>query len=240
MFTSILNIQFSLSRKLFLLVIFVTAFVKSAMAQNPQTDFQLRLGFELEAPINKRFLLHYQHQSRFIDNATRYNYSYNYIGGVYKISRNMRFTANYIFVNKKNTELTYSFRHQFKGYFTYRKKLGEFMIFNRLMGDVQFKDFYGNPQGKHLRDINIRNKITLRYKHFEKFVPYIAEETYYRFDGKYYEKGFGRNRMFIGALYNITENWLADASFAIDLRRDNKIPANNFYLSLGLVKTFFQ
>ncbi len=225
-------------KNLFFLLVLISSL--KVGAQKPQKDFQLWGNFELEAPINKRWMAHLQHQTRFIENASTYAYSYFDIGALYRIGRNLRFTGNYIYVNKKRTDPSYSYRNQFEGYFTYRKKLGEFVFFDRFLGDMQFKDYNADQQGNHLRDFYLRNKVTLRYKHFKKLVPYIAEETYFKFDGMYYEKGFNRTRLFFGVLYNITEYWLFETSYTMEFNHDALIPTNNYFLSFGLVKTFFQ
>ena len=71
------------------------------LSQAPPKDFQVWTNFEAESPINKRWMIHVQHQSRFINNATQYGYSYFDAGGLFRISRNLRFTFNYIFADKK-------------------------------------------------------------------------------------------------------------------------------------------
>ena len=210
------------------------------MGQDAQKDFQVWGNFEVESPINKRWMIHVQHQSRFINNATQYAYSYFDAGGLYRFGKNLRFTLNYIYVNKKRTDVSYSYRHQFEGYFTYRKKVGKFTFFDRFLGDMQFKDFNTDAQGNRLRDFYVRNKITMRYKLPYKFTPYIAQETYFKFDGAYYERGFNRIRLFYGLLYNLSEYWQAEVSYTMEFNHDATIPTNNYFLSLGLVKTFFQ
>ena len=210
------------------------------MAQAAQKDFQIWLNLEVEVPINKRWMLHLQNQTRFNENASMYSYSYLDFGGLYRIGRNLRFTANYIYVDRRRLDPSYSYRHQFEGYFTYRKKLGEFVFFDRLLSDMQFKDFNADPQGNRLRDFYLRNKVTLRYKHFKKLIPYIAEETYFKFDGMYYEKGFNRTRIFFGLLHNITENWQAEISYTLEFNHDDVIPTNNYFVSFGLTRSFFQ
>lgn len=212
-------------------------------AQKSEKDFQIWGNFEIESPLNKRWMIHLQHQSRFSNNATEYAYSYFDAGALVRISKNLRCTFNYIFANKKRTDPSFSYRHQFEGYFTYRKKIGKFVFFDRLLSDMQFKDFNTDAQGNRLRDFYLRNKITMRYKLPYKFTPYIAQETYYKFDGLYYERGFrgiNRIRLFSGLLYNITEHWLAELSYTMEFNHDAKTPTNNYMLSFGLVKTFFQ
>lgn len=185
-------------------------------------------------------MIHLQQQTRLIENATVYGYSYFDLGGLYRITRNLRFTFNYIYVDKKRLDPSFSYRHQFEGYFTYRKKFGNFVFFDRLLSDMQFKDYNADPQGNHLRDFYVRNKVTLRYKLPHKFTPYIAQETYYKFDGLYYEKGFNRIRLFGGLLYNLTDLWLAEVFYMMEFNHDAKIPTNNYVLSVGVVRTFFQ
>lgn len=209
-------------------------------AQNSPKDFQVWTNIEAEMPVNKRVMVHVQQQTRFIENASTYGYSYFDLGGLYRITRNLRFTFNYIYVDKKRFDPSFSYRHQFEGYFTYRKKIGKFVFFDRLLSDMQFKDYNADPQGNRLRDFYVRNKFTIRYKLPYKFTPYIAEETYYKFDGMYYEKGFNRVRLFGGLLYNLTDLWLAELFYMVEINHDAKIPSNNFILSVGVVRTFFQ
>ncbi len=185
-------------------------------------------------------MIHLQQQTRFVENASTYAYSYFDAGGLYRITRNLRFTFNYIFADKKRVDPSYSYRHQFEGYFTYRKKIGKFVFFDRLLSDMQIKDYNADAQGNRLRDFYIRNKFTIRYKLPYKLTPYLAQETYYKFDGMYYEKGFNRIRLFGGLLYNITDLWLAEIFYMAEFNHDAKIPTNNFILSVGLVRTFFQ
>lgn len=230
------------SKKHIVLIYLISAQLYS-FAQKPEKDFQIWGNFEVESPINKRWMIHVQHQSRFINNATQYGYSYFDAGGLFRIGRNLRFTFNYIFADKKRTDISFSYRHQFEGYFTYRKKIGKFTFFDRFLSDMQFKDFGSDAQGKRLRDFYLRNKVTVRYKLPYKITPYIAGEAYYKFDGIYYERGyygFNRFRLFYGILYNVTEHWLAEISFTNEFNHDAKIPTNNYMLSFGLVKTFFQ
>ncbi|MGZ3898918.1 MAG: DUF2490 domain-containing protein [Bacteroidia bacterium] len=203
-------------------------------------DFQVWTNLEIESPVNKRIMIHLQQQTRFINNATQYAYSYFDAGGLYRITRNLRFTFNYIYVDKKRMDPSYSYRHQFEGYFTYRKKIGKFVFFDRLLSDMQFKDYNADPQGNHLRDFYVRNKFTIRYKLPNGFTPYVAQETYYKFDGMYYEKGFNRIRLFGGLLYNITDLWLAEIFYMTEFNHDAKIPTNNYVISAGIVRTFFQ
>ena len=223
--------------KIYIALLFLS---NNGFSQKAPEDFQLWFNVEIESPINKRSMVHLQHQTRFINNATEYGYSYFDLGGLVRITKNLRYTANYIFADKKRTDPSFSYRHQFEGYFTYRKKFGKWVFFDRLLNDMQFKDFNSDAQGSQLRDFYARNKVTLRYKLPNKLIPYVAEETYFKFDGPYYERGFNRTRLFFGLLYNVTDDWLAEISYTVELNHDAKIPTNNYFLSFGIARTFFQ
>ena len=188
-------------------------------------------------------MVHVQHQTRFDHNATQYGYSYFDGGALYRFGKNLRFNVNYIFVNKRRADPSYSYRHQLEWYFTYRKKVGNFVFFDRFLGDMQIKDYNSDQVGQRVRDYYLRNKITARYKLPHKFTPYIAEETYFKFDGMYYERGFhgfNRIRLFYGLLYNVSDNWMAEVSYTMEFNHDAPIPTNNYFISIGLVRTFFQ
>lgn len=225
--------------KYFLLFFFFLG-SNNSFSQKSKQDFQVWGNMDVETPINKRWMIHLQHQTRFTENATQYSYSYFDVGFLYRLGRNLRFNFNYIYVNKKRIDASYSYRSQFEGYFTFRKKIGNFVFFDRFLGDMQFKDYNADAQGSRLRDYFIRNKVQLRYKLPHGITPYIAEETYYKFDGFYYERGFNRFRIFYGVLYNLNEKWLAEVGFITEYNHDAKIPTNNFMLSFGIVRTFFQ
>ena len=66
------------------------------IAQKAQKDFQIWANVEVEAPLNKRIMLHLQTQSRFVNNASSYGYSYFDVGALCKITKNLRFTFNTI------------------------------------------------------------------------------------------------------------------------------------------------
>ncbi|MGB3946409.1 MAG: DUF2490 domain-containing protein [Bacteroidia bacterium] len=219
-------------------VIFLHFIIKSN-AQAPQKDFQVRGNIEIEFPINKRVVLETQYQTRFINNATSYSLSRFYFGGGYKITKNLKFSAAYLYGIRKKTESTLSHRHQFRAALTYKKKLGNFLLLNRFMGVMQIKDYYSSPEGKQLRDFYIRNKITLRYKGVKKIMPFIAEESFYKFDIKYYEKNYNRTRLFGGFLYTINDSWQSEICYVIEYNYNSKIPLNNYFLSLSLSKSFF-
>ncbi len=211
-----------------------------AMGQDAQEDFQLRLNLEGEMALNKYWMLNLGAQTRFQENATRFNYTRLNAGAVYRLSKNWRIAGTCLYAIRNKTDQTLSHRQQFRVSLTYRHKLGDFALFNRLMFRGQFKDVNSDAQGQRFRDMYLRNKVTLRYRHFDKVTPYIAAESFYQFDRSNYLKGFNRTRLYIGFFYNLTDIWLAETTYAIELKRDSKIPVNTYFLSLGLSRTFFQ
>lgn len=209
-------------------------------AQEPFRDFQTWQNFEFEYSINKRWLGKLQLQTRLSENSTRFSYYYIDVGLMYRITRNLRLNADYVCVQKQRLDMSYSTRHQYNIYLNYRKKVRRFTFFDRLLTEGQFTDYATSKNGKQLGDIYLRNKFTIRYKLISKLTGYIADEIYYRFDGKYYETGFNRNRLSVGLLYKLTDLWLLETFYIFEDNFNSRRPSQNFILGFGVTKSFYQ
>lgn len=206
--------------------------------QPSDRDFQIWENLEMEIPLNKRWMAEFQGQSRIVDNSQEFGYYSLSAGALLKVTKNLRLSTNYTFGGKRKDDDSYKKKNQTELNLTYRKKIGEWMVFNRVSGIMRLPDFL--LEEKNLHDFYCRHKITIRYKHFRNITPYISEETSYKFEGKYYERGFNRIRASGGLLFKINDSWLTEFSYMLELNRGGKIPLNNYVLSVGLVKTFFQ
>lgn len=206
--------------------------------QPSDRDFQIWENLEMEIPVNKRWMGEFQGQSRIVDNSQEFGYYSLSAGALFRITKDLRLSTNYTFGSKRRDDESYKQKNQTELNLTYRKKLGEWVVFNRVSGVMRLPDFFLDE--KNLHDFYCRHKITIRYKHFRNITPYISEETSYKFDGKYYERGINRIRVSGGLLFKINDSWLTEISYILELNRDEKIPLNNHVLSIGLVKTFFQ
>lgn len=225
--------------KIYILISFLFSAAMS-FSQTPFRDFQTWQNFEIEYEINKRWLTNFQLQTRFNENSTQFSYYYIDGGLMYRITKNLRFNVDYIFVQKKRLDESFSTRHQYNIYLNYRRKKGKFTFFDRLLTEGQFTDYNTRRNGKQLGDIYLRNKASLRYKFIPKWSIYLSDEIYYRFDGKYYETGFNRNRLSAGLLYKLTDLWLLETYYTFENNFAARRPNQNFILGFGLTRTFYQ
>ncbi len=220
--------------------IFYFFLFKIGEAQQPFRDFQIWQNFEIEYNINKRFLGHIQEQARFSENSTRFYYYYVDLGIIYKITKNIRINADYIFIQKRRLNDTYSSRHQYNFHLNFRKKWYRTTILNRFLTEGQYSDFLTSSQGKRLSDIYLRNKLSIRYKINSNLIPYISNEIYYKLDGGNFERGFNRNRISLGFLYKLENNWLFQTFYMFEHNFNIAKPIQNFALGFGISKSFFQ
>lgn len=214
-----------------------------SLAQEPMTnaykDFQVWQKLEVEYNFTKRWLVQVQEQARFTDNATRFSYYYIDFGGVYKLTKNLRLDVDYIYIQKFHRSGIPSNRHQYNIYLNYRKKFGRFTFFNRLLTEGQFKNYNTSRDGHYLRDFYLRDKVTLRYK-INRFIPYVADELYYKFDGPMYNRGFNRNRVFAGILFKVSATWLFEVFYMYENNMLLKVPVQNYVFGFGIQRSFFQ
>ncbi len=215
-------------------------FVKEILAQDVFRDFQVWQNFEIEYNLDKRWLGNLQVQTRLSENSTRFAYYYIDLGGMYKVTKNFRVNLDYIFVQKKRLEGTYSSRHQYNFYLNFRKKVRRFTFYDRILTEGQLVDFQKSYDGDHFQDFYLRNKASMRYMLTKRISPYISDEIYYKFDGKIYERGFDRNRVAVGFLYKLTQFWLLEGFYMFETNFNVKVPYQNFVVGVGLSRSFYQ
>ncbi len=225
-------------RKLFLALPLLSSPLLSPAQKN---DFQFWQLAETEVEMNKYLLGHFTWQSRFTDNAGTFSYYYLDGGITFHLDKNLRFSADYILVEKKRTDETFSTRHQYNLFLTYRKKAGRFIFFDRVLNEGQFQDYYSSLEGKYLKDFYLRNKFTCRYKLEKKILPFLADEVYYRLDGgdpSYHT--FTRNRFYAGCIYNINSIDQLELFYLMETNFGAPLPQNNYVVGVSFSHNFFQ
>ena len=209
-------------------------------AQEPFRDFQVWENFETEYNLNEKWLARFQEQVRFSENSTRFGYYYFDLGGMYKIRKNIRINLDYVLVQKRRLEGTFSTRHQYNLYLNFRKKTRRFTFFDRILTEGQVVDLNVSPEGRRLQDLYLRNKLSARYALTKRISPFISDEIYLRLDGRDYERAFNRNRLSAGILYKITQYWLFEIFYIFEHNFNVKLPEQNFILGFGISRSFYQ
>ncbi len=219
---------------------FILQFNLASLSQDVFRDFQVWENFEIEYNINNKWLGKIQQQARISENSTQFAYYYFDLGIMYKITKNIRVNADYIFVQKQRLDQSFSTRHQYNFYFNFRKKIKRYTFFSRILTEGQFVDYNSSEYGRQLSDIYIRNKSSARYMLTKRITPYVSDEVYYKFDGKYYERNFNRNRLSLGVLYKLTRHWLFELFYIFEHNFNIKRPSQNFILGVGFSRSFYQ
>lgn len=218
-------------------ILFLTA---SGGAQQIPKDFQFWQNIEVEYNLNRRWLGSWQIQTRFNENSSRFSYYYSDAGIMYRVTKNLRLNADYIFIQKKRINETFSTRHQYNVFLNYRFKTGKFTLFDRVLTEGQFTDPRTSKNGFHLGDIYLRNKTSIRYKVIKGLSVYLSGEIYYRVDGRDFENKFNRYRLSTGLLQKLNENWLLEAYYLFENNIKSKIPNQNYIFALGISRSFYQ
>lgn len=214
--------------------------LSSALGQYIYRDFQVWQNFEIEYNLSKKWLGQIQQQARFSENSTRFAYYYFDCGVMYKVTKNIRVNLDYIFIQKKSFDGSYSTRHQYNFFLNFRKKIRYFTFFNRVLTEGQYVDPRTSERGKILQDIYFRDKVTARYMLTKKISPFVANEIYFKLDGKEYEQNLNRNRVSTGFLYKVTRHWLLEMFYMFETNFNVKTPSQNFVFGMGLSRSFYQ
>lgn len=186
-------------RYLILILIFVGG---SLHCQKYYDDAQVRGHFSLEKKINK-WSFQIDQQYRFTNNAQDLTRISLNPGVGYKITKNIRVQADYVFIQKKDEEEVYSNRHWYglAGVFKYDHKRWKFQYRNY----TQLR--YGKAHSKwaDIPRVYNRNKVSVKYEATKRFTPYLAAELYLPLNSPQLF-GIERARGFGGLLFNTFRN----------------------------------
>ncbi len=174
-----------------------------ASAQNYYDDAQIWGEIYLEKKLNKKFDVHLDLQGRFINNVSQLGRARSDIGVGYKITKNIKVTAAYRYVQKRNKDDSYRTRHQYYVALILKKNLGRWRFSYR----NRFQSRYNVPGDNS--DVNVvqyydRNKITIRYEATKRFSFYVAEEVYIPINNPQLT-GLSQSRSFAGTHIKVTK-----------------------------------
>ncbi len=191
------------SRRPLLLPIFclLVAFCNQVKAQDFNDDAAVWINFYFEKKLGNHVDLHLNQQDRFNDNVRLFGMGYTDWGITYHFNRSFKIMSDYVFVQRRNLDGSYSTRHQFYAALVYKKRFGRYEFLYRNMFQSQIKDVYSSKDGR-VPVYYERNKFTLKYELTKRLQPYVAQELYYPlYQAK--NKGFDRSRSFIGMFYKV-------------------------------------
>lgn len=175
----------------------------TTVAQQYVDDAAVWINIYLEKKMNKHIDIHLNQQNRFNDNVTEHGNSYADLGLTYNFNKNIGLMADYVFIERRKLDNSYSTRHQFYAAFLVKKEIGKWKFIYRNMIQSQVKNVYSSYDGAVPVWQN-RNKITLKYQLNKRFTFYSAQELYLPlYQAK--SRGLNRSRTFGGLFYKLTK-----------------------------------
>lgn len=228
-----------------ILFLFAKAFT---FAQTYTTnDAQVWFNLYIEKKINKHFSAHLNQQDRWTNNVSQFNFAYADIGLTFKLNKNIKFMADYVFTQKraniKSSDYPVSFGtvHQYYVAAIAKKEIARWRFMYRLMYQFQFNNPYTSYNGLAAFHY-LRNKFIIKYELNKRFTFYAAEELYIPLNSPQVT-GLDRNRTFVGMflttfkkqqleLYFMHQNRIQNGAW---FKQHNSYQADNYILEKDFV-----
>lgn len=198
-------------------------------------DAQVWFNLYLEKRVTNKFLIHLNQQDRWTQNVSRFNFAYTDMGITYKITKNIKILADYVFTQKRlytvseNMSPLFGTIHQYYIAMTFKRDFGRLRLMYRNMYQFQFNSPFTSYYGLIPFDYD-RNKFIIKYEFNKYFTFYGAEELYVPLNSPQI-KGIDRSRTFFGVFYNIFRHQQLELYFMYQDRLQNGtwFKQNNYY-----------
>ncbi len=176
-------------------------------------DFNSWHSISFEKKIKKETFLHFTTQARFIENSSRYSFSFFDFGLDKKLNKHIDFTAAYVFNIKRDLFNYWYYRNQLYTNVTYDIKIGDVKLSNRFRLQSDLDDqlaLYNNPFSVFF----YRNKSKLQVEISKKMQVYGAYEWYYKINNRdLADLLIHRTRASIGVKYEFKKRKKTDLYF---------------------------
>lgn len=189
--------------RFFLCVICICTISDSANAQ--QVDFWQWNTVSIDKSISKKFSVGFDEEVRFFRNASQLNLLYTNIGGSYKPNKFIKVSLVYRFLQKRQDDNSYSFRHRvfLDLAFKYKVKIVSFTYRSRLQSQV--RDLHSSEKG-YIPENYWRSKFDFKFDLKKRYSPYLSAEFRYQFANwriKEANNQFNRGRYYAGFDYKL-------------------------------------
>jgi hypothetical protein len=207
-----------------ILVIFVLCHLAGG-AQEYYNDAQLRTHLAVEKKINKHFSAQIKQQNRFNQNFSNFYRASADLGLIWKLNKNFRFRADYVFIQRKTKEGSYKTLHWYYAALIYKGEVQRWRFLYR--NKFQVRTY---PNENSLTKLYDRNMITVKYEATKRFTPYLAVEIYIPLNSPQ-SKGIDRSRTYAGLEIKTARNQQLEFYFMYQayLTRNNWYEQKNSY-----------
>jgi len=182
-------------------------------------DAQVWFNLYLEKKVSDKFLIHLNQQDRWTNNVSQFNFAYADVGVTYKITKNIKILADYVFTQKRKPDQSFSTYHQYYVAMTFKRDIARWRFMYRNMFQFQYNNPYTSDYGT-IPFYYDRNKFIVKYEFNKYYTFYAAEELYIPLNSPQV-KGLDRTRTFIGLFYNIFKHQQLELYFMYQNRLQN-------------------
>jgi hypothetical protein len=208
-----------------LILLYICVFATLILpAQEYYNDAQLRAHLAVEKKLGKRFSMFLANQTRLTKNMTTLNRSAVDLGGTYKISDDIRVSAEVRLIQRLNKYDYYNTRLWYSVSATFRKKVKRWNFMYRNLFQARYRDM--NSDDTWMARYYDRNKITVKYEATKRFTFYAGAEAYIPLNNPTW-KNIDRLRGFTGVEIATTKNQQLEFYFMFQQRLNNFNWVNN-------------
>lgn len=177
-------------------------FSKIASSQVYQfNDAQVWFNLYLEKKVTKKFLLHLNQQDRWTENASQFGFGYADVGVTYKITKDIKILADYVFTQKRSLDESFGTIHQYYVAMTFKKDVRRWRFMYRNMFQFQYNNPYTSQYGL-IPFYYDRSKFIIKNEYNKYFTFYFAEEFYMPLNSPQIT-GVDKTRSFLGMFYTV-------------------------------------
>jgi hypothetical protein len=229
-----------MSKKSLYHIILCLAFAGGLGAQDLISDAGLRLSVSAEKKLSSRFTVTAKVLTRQVENFSLLNRVYVRGGLKAKLTKNFmtELRLYYMPTRKGYREMRDNFRYSLA--LVYKVKVNRrFTFSDRVAYQTTTNYLVSSPLLDEKLSGVIRNRYTLAYKLNRRSEPYIKEELLWQVAGKK-ERYFGRNRVYLGYEYLLTDKLSLDAYFIYErgFNSNDGPQEQNFFYGLNLGFSF--
>jgi hypothetical protein len=138
-------------------------------------DAGLWMSINAEKKITPAFIVSLSQELRFSENITLLGSYYSDAGIAYKINKNIHFSVNYRYINKRKKDFSYNMRHRYYFDLSIRKKIKPVALQFRSRFQGQYNKIYEISDSDE-PSYYIRNKLTIKIDLDKNYIPFIYSE----------------------------------------------------------------
>jgi hypothetical protein len=204
-------------------------------AQHYYDDAQLRQHINIEKRFGDAFSVSLEQQNRFGYNMSTYTRGSFDVGLNFRINKNIRFCADYIFLEKRQKNSDFLPQHWYSGAIVLKHDVNRWKFLYRNLFQARY-GYSGDFLNVRYYD---RNKVTVKYEATRRFSFYLSEELYIPVNSPQ-AKGPDRTRSYIGTNLKLSKRQVLEFYFLYQsqLQKNDWFTQKNSYDN-SLLKRYF-